>query len=173
MNLELKFVLLLFRINRSMNGADVRKKKMSSGYKGIRSRVWLGTFNSTEEAAKAYDLEAKRTRGAKAKLNFYCSLSLLPFRNVSRSFKSPRCAVDSPYGGNVPVFPRTRVWDPYKRLGIRLYASKEEIWASRNFLSWRKEVSPIVLITNKIVSRRNNIVAFDFSFFSLVLSCFH
>ncbi|KAL1213359.1 Protein CHAPERONE-LIKE PROTEIN OF POR1 [Cardamine amara subsp. amara] len=62
------------------------------------------------------------------------SKSLLPFRNVSRSFKSPRCAVDSPYGGNVPTFPRTRVWDPYKRLGISPYASEEEIWASRNFL---------------------------------------
>ncbi|ESQ31855.1 hypothetical protein EUTSA_v10004795mg [Eutrema salsugineum] len=60
--------------------------------------------------------------------------SLLPFRNVSRSFKSLRCAVDSPYGGNVPTFPRTRVWDPYKRLGISPYASEEEIWASRNFL---------------------------------------
>lgn len=36
--------------------------------------------------------------------------------------------------GNVPTFPRTRVWDPYKRLGISPYASEEEIWASRNFL---------------------------------------
>ncbi|CAN8264898.1 unnamed protein product [Cochlearia groenlandica] len=61
--------------------------------------------------------------------------SLLPYRNVSRSFKILRCAVDSPYGGgNVPTFPRTRVWDPYKRLGISQYASEEEIWGSRNFL---------------------------------------
>ncbi|KAL0890514.1 hypothetical protein Bca101_014497 [Brassica carinata] len=36
--------------------------------------------------------------------------------------------------GNVPTFPRSRVWDPYKRLGISPYASEEEIWASRNFL---------------------------------------
>lgn len=36
--------------------------------------------------------------------------------------------------GNVPTFPRTRVWDPYKRLGVSPYASEEEIWASRNFL---------------------------------------
>ncbi|KAG2242649.1 hypothetical protein Bca52824_095514 [Brassica carinata] len=61
--------------------------------------------------------------------------SLLLSRNVSRSFKPPRCSsADSPYGGNVPTFPRTRVWDPYKRLGISPYASEEEIWASRNFL---------------------------------------
>ncbi|THG21711.1 hypothetical protein TEA_015023 [Camellia sinensis var. sinensis] len=36
--------------------------------------------------------------------------------------------------GNVPKFPRTNVWDPYKRLGISTDASEEEIWGSRNFL---------------------------------------
>ncbi|KAJ4958065.1 hypothetical protein NE237_025176 [Protea cynaroides] len=36
--------------------------------KGIR--VWLGTFNTAEEAARAYDAEARRIRGKKAKVNF-------------------------------------------------------------------------------------------------------
>ncbi|KAF8733185.1 hypothetical protein HU200_015560 [Digitaria exilis] len=36
--------------------------------KGVR--VWLGTYNSPEEAARAYDAEARRIRGKKAKVNF-------------------------------------------------------------------------------------------------------
>ncbi|GMY15418.1 protein CHAPERONE-LIKE PROTEIN OF POR1, chloroplastic [Fagus crenata] len=50
------------------------------------------------------------------------------------NFRSPTCAVDTPYGGNVQKFPRMRVWDPYRRLGVSHDASEEEIWGSRNFL---------------------------------------
>ncbi|KAM2042844.1 hypothetical protein PS1_036574 [Malus domestica] len=36
--------------------------------KGVR--VWLGTFNTAEEAARAYYREARKIRGKKAKVNF-------------------------------------------------------------------------------------------------------
>ncbi|KAL1218524.1 AP2/ERF and B3 domain-containing transcription repressor RAV2 [Cardamine amara subsp. amara] len=70
----------------SENGVETESRKLpSSKYKGVvpqpngrwgaqiyekHQRVWLGTFNEQEEAARSYDIAARRFRGRDAVVNF-------------------------------------------------------------------------------------------------------
>ncbi|KAI3416863.1 AP2/ERF domain-containing protein [Psidium guajava] len=60
----------------------------------LKLRLWLGTFNSAEEAASAYDCTARLLRGRNAKTNFPCRQRIGNRHDVNCSFIGQHPEVD-------------------------------------------------------------------------------
>ncbi|KAH7430954.1 hypothetical protein KP509_08G022000 [Ceratopteris richardii] len=124
-----------------LESANLRPRKHT--YRGIRqrpwgkwaaeirdpqkgSRVWLGTYETVEEVARAYDVAARKIRGSKAKVNFVESNAEQCNLKQKRVSKQKVNSVPTPVLSNTEKLKRScPKGDPNLRLWHMLYHEVE------------------------------------------------